>query len=125
MSGVLSNANSDASETGQPDDSDGSLTGYLRTVFGRLHRRLVARLRTDDRDDADQTHAARGGDSPRCIGSDRFPDRSYPLTYPGRDLAEINSTDVVGFETEEGLRLSVPENADATIVSDQWVPIER
>jgi|GEM_PF-3549168 len=125
MSGVLSNANSDASETGQSDGSYGSLTSHLRTALGRLHRRLQMRLRSDDRDDRDQTQAVPGGDPSHCAESDRFPDRAYPLTYPGRELAEINSTDVVGFETEDGLRLSVPENADATIISDQWVSIER
>lgn len=53
-----------------------------------------------------------------------FPNREKPLTYPARDSPGINTPDVVSIETEEGLRLSVPENPDAAMTSDVWTTVE-
>ena len=53
-----------------------------------------------------------------------FPERERPLVYPARDLPGINTPDVVCVETECGLRLSVPENPDATLTSDVWTTVD-
>lgn len=59
-----------------------------------------------------------------CPSIGGFPDREYPLTYPSRELVGVNSPDVVSVETEHGLRLSMPENADASLTSDVWTTVE-
>lgn len=59
-----------------------------------------------------------------CPSFREFPNREKPLTYPARDSPGINTPDVVSIETEEGLRLSVPENPDAAMTSDVWTTVE-
>lgn len=65
-----------------------------------------------------------GGDAGACGTIDGFSNRERPLTYPGRELSGINTPDVVSLETEDGLRLSVPENPDAQLTSDVWTTVD-
>lgn len=51
-------------------------------------------------------------------------ERDHPLTYPGRDLQGTNPPDVVSTETDDGLRISVPDNPDATLTSDVWTTVD-
>lgn len=53
-----------------------------------------------------------------------FPEREQPLAHPARNTPGINTPDVVSIETEQGLRLSVPENPDAELTSDVWMTVE-
>lgn len=126
MDGVPSNAPRPSSQDGARADTHGaSLAGRLRALYGDLRRRFDDVLSVGETA-ASQSEGANLEDDPTApVEMERFPDRAYPLTYPGRDIVEINTTDAVGIETEDGLRLSVPENPDATILSDEWVPIER
>lgn len=92
----------------------------LRRRLGRIaaaSRRYRSLGETPDEPPADGT----AGRYPRIDG---FPDRDQPLTYPGRDCRGINPPDVVGIRTNGGLRVSLPENPDATLTSDVWTEVE-
>jgi hypothetical protein len=126
MNGVPSSAPDASTDRGDADgDTSGSLTDRLLGLVDALRRRL--------RDVADGGGSEAETDRDRAASDsaafdlqrDGYPDRERPLTYPGRERSGVNTPDVVGVETEDGLRLSVPENPDATVVSDVWVPIEE
>lgn len=68
-----------------------------------------------------ETEAVESVDGPTF---DDFPARAKPLTHPARNAPGINTPDVVSIETDQGLRLSVPENPDAELTSDVWMPVE-
>jgi hypothetical protein len=126
MNGVPSSA-PDAST--DHDDSSGdtsrSITGRLRGLVDALSRHLRDVVDGDgSRADTDRDRAA-SDSAVFDLQRDDYPDRERPLTHPGRECSGVNTPDVVGVETEDGLRLSVPENPDATVVSDVWVPIEE
>ena len=59
-----------------------------------------------------------------CPSFENFPGREKPLTHPARNSSGINTPDVVSIETQDGLRLSVPENPDAQMTSDVWMDVE-
>jgi len=120
MSSVSSSATETPARAEQSDNGTDGLLTRIRSTLARGRRRLRAAI-YDDEPSADPEPP----DATATLDLEPFPDRAYPLTYPGRELADSNTTDVVGIETDAGLRLSVPENPDATIVSDQWVLIER
>lgn len=127
----------------KPPDGDGSgdTTQGRSSLLGEYIKRFVSWL--DDRlgepDDSLQ-HQSQSRDrndttlqgsaelkQVEAVNSKRFenlPRREKPLTYPARDTPGINSPDVVGVETEQGLRLSVPENPDAELVSDVWMDVQ-
>lgn len=112
------------------DDGPGASTASVRSRLKQLFDHLchcfgtLARMGLSSADD-EPSRSTHDHDIDGPVRFEQFPDREHPLTYPGRDLSEINPTDVVAVETEDGVRLSIPENPDATIVSDNWVPIER
>lgn len=112
-------------------------SGSLRARVAAVLRSLVDRLRRDESDDLPTVVEPSGTDdgddsSPEALERpatqaadlEGFPSRERPLTYPGREITGINSPDVVSVETEDGLRVSVPENPDATIVSDVWTTVD-
>jgi len=123
MTIVSSSSSCTSTDAGaRSEASESSLWDRVRTVIERARQWL----RSDTT--ADNTTADGGApqsDPTTTLDLDRFPDRAYPLTYPGREVHGINAPDVVGIETADGLRLSIPENPDSTIVSDQWVTVER
>lgn len=59
-----------------------------------------------------------------CPAFKNFPGREQPLAHPARNSPGINTPDVVSIETDDGLRLSVPENPDAELTSDVWMSVE-
>lgn len=59
-----------------------------------------------------------------CPAFRGFPGREQPLTHPARNSPGINAPDVVSIETDQGLRLSVPENPDAVVTSDVWTTVD-
>lgn len=130
--------------TDKPPDADEPADTPLSRRAGRLRdgverflgalvdgvRSLGQWLSPDD-SSVDSDHTARRRDARPDARSDRsppdldgFPERERPLTYPGREVSGVNSPDVVSVETDQGLRLSVPENPDATIVSDVWTTVD-
>ncbi len=124
-----------------PDGDDGSdrassrRSSSVREYVGRFCSWLLARV-TDPGTRSDRSEPARGATQAReppalepVDGAERvtvpdFPSRDRPLTYPARDSEGINTPDVVGTQTEEGLRLSIPENPDAELTSDVWMDVE-
>jgi hypothetical protein len=124
MNGVPSSAPDVSSEQNDSSDqTDRSVTDRLRDLVAAVTRRLRGH------EDASADDGARDQPSQESatfdLDREGYPDRDRPLTYPGRDSDGVNTTDVVGVETDDGLRLSVPENPDAEVVSDVWVPIEE
>jgi len=124
MDSVSSSAGTTPGSGEQPASERDSTLGWLRSALAR-YRRFLPTFSRGDGPDASALTRAHPPDTIRSDNHPQFPDRAYPLTYPGRDCSDINPTDAVGIETADGLRLSVPENPDATIVSDRWDPIER
>jgi len=59
-----------------------------------------------------------------CPAFRGFPDRELALTHPARNSPGINAPDVVSIETDQGLRISVPENPDAVLTSDVWTTVD-
>lgn len=124
------------------DEPDGALSrrsSVLRACVGRLVTWLGARVAEAGlgSDGQDATRSARtaasdGGSDVEatpvepadCPAFEDFPEREQPLTHPARNLPGINTPDVVCIETEDGLRLSIPENPDAELTSDVWMPVE-
>lgn len=127
-------------EADDPDEPDSSSRlASLRDRVGRLLAAVVERSRrsaaalhaTTDRLTGPPVghrslpgHTTAGPELATCPSMEGFPEREYLLTYPGRELSAINSPDVVRVETDHGLRLSVPENPEATLTSDVWMPVE-
>lgn len=125
MTSVPSSAPEISSDTGEQSPPIGdSIFDRLRGVFSRV-RQYVSRVAPLETPLYEESARQQPNSRDQTVQFERFPDRSYPLTHPGRDLTEINPTDVVAIEIEAGVRFSIPENPDATIVSDQWVLIER
>ena len=56
--------------------------------------------------------------------AERSVDRARALARPRRDSPESDRTEVVSTETEDGLRLSLPSNPDATLTSDVWTTVD-
>ena len=116
----VSSAQSDAS-----DQTDRSVPGRLRDLVAAVTRRLRERLDGDASADDGTRDQPSQESATFDLDREGYPDRDRPLTYPGREDHDVNTTDVVGVETDDGLRLSVPENPDAKVVSDVWVEIEE
>ncbi|WP_226021422.1 hypothetical protein [Halomicrobium salinisoli] len=113
-------------ESDPPDPGETS----IRTRVGDAGASLLDRVRSAvsnfvASDDVDPASAALLEEPPGSPSMDDYPDREYPLTFPVRDRVGTNSPDVVALETEDGLRLSVPENSDAVITSDVWTTVDR
>jgi len=126
MSGVSSREHDGSPEEDDRAATADTITGRVRTALDRLRERFESVVQLAERTtDATSGRSESGEQMENCTEFDDFPDRDHPLTYPGRDLSDINPTDVVAIETSDGVRLSVPENPDATITSDVTVPIER
>ncbi|WP_372480758.1 hypothetical protein ACAH01_07755 [Halomicrobium sp. HM KBTZ05] len=107
------------------DGPHGSVSGRVQGLLEYLRGRVLTLLVRDrSTDDAGRRRLDRDGGS-TVPELDRFPERARPLTHPDRELDGLNTPDVVGIETDDGLRLSLPNNPDATLVSDVWVTIEE
>lgn len=110
----------------------------VREYVGRFFSWLGTRLSSasgpadDDRSYSADVPVARGEtdiepkpvEPTDCSAFRNFPGRDQPLTHPARNSSGINTPDVVSIETDQGLRLSVPENPDAEMTSDVWMPVE-
>lgn len=120
--------------SGEPSRRRSTVRSYARRFlswFGSLvtrTRHVSQRERRSESRDADRaerdTSDLRPVDRTEPVVSGDFPDREQPLTRPARDSTDINSPDVVGVQTEDGLRLSIPENPDAELTSDVWMTVE-
>jgi hypothetical protein len=124
---------------GEPDSSLDGRSSRVREYVGRFFSWLGARVfgagsRSNGREGA-QSGSQVGSpdgtaveaepvDSIDNVAFDDFPERARPLTHPARNGPGINTPDVVSIETDQGLRLSVPENPDAELTSDVWMPVE-
>jgi|GEM_PF-3455546 len=118
-------------------DRSWSLREYVGRVFSWLSGRVSSvTVHAGSDGDARDTEAASGRgetgseqnpepvspvDCPTFRG---FPSREEPLTHPARNSPGINAPDVVSIETDQGLRLSVPENPDAVLTSDVWTTVD-
>ncbi|ACV48673.1 MULTISPECIES: hypothetical protein [Halomicrobium] len=124
MNGVttpdLSSESPDAS-----NDARESVAGRVRAAIEHLRRHVGALLSRERSANGTSDQRARRESAAYGLDLDRFPERAQPLTYPDRELDGLNTPDVIGIETDDGLRLSIPDNPDAAVVSDVWVPIEE
>lgn len=126
----------------KPPDEDDAPNGplsrrssSLRAHVGRIFSWVADRAAdvhslVDGTERSPATGQVISADRPRSVHADgsgslsEFPERERPLTYPARDVPGVNSPDVVSVETKDGLRLSVPENPDATLTSDVWTTVD-
>ncbi|PSP93949.1 hypothetical protein BRC91_07720 [Halobacteriales archaeon QS_4_62_28] len=125
MSGVSSREHNGSPEDDERAASTKTVANRVKTALDALRERLRSVVRPTQTTDTKPSRSETPTEMMNCTEFDSFPKRAHPLTHPGRDLSDINPTDVVAIETTDGVRLSVPENPDATITSDVTVPIER
>jgi len=123
---------SGASEEGAVPSLRRRLRARLRDLMDalpfteRLRSRSVQRGGDGRGTSADPTPLADDAVSPpACPSVPGFPDRQRPFTYPTRNHGEGNSVDLIGIETGGELTISLPENPEARLTSDEWVEVER
>lgn len=122
-----------------PDSALSRRSSVLREYVGRFFSWLGeclygagTRSESQDRSESTGTQLSRDEDeveaarvkSAECPSFNDFPEREKPLAHPARNTTGINTPDVVSIETDQGLRLSVPENPDAEMTSDVWMTVE-